>query len=374
MTLDDARTAPALPLTQHERLQREAATQPHLISFAGGLPDARLFPRKQFAAAFVEAMKGDEALQYGWPEGSTGLRDQIARELCSRGAKVIPEHVLITSGAQQALAIAMAALARTDLAIGFDAETYPGALDAARARNARIVGLEEKANAYYVMPAIRNPWGKRMSTSDCARVLTAANQHDACIIEDDAYAETTFSTAPPPPLLATAPERVFHVGTFSKTLCPGLRIGWLVAPERFQRAALEAKQTRDLQSSGLGQAVLETYLRGEHYCALKQRLRKRYARRARLMARAIRAHLPDFRFEAPEGGFSIWLESDLRVSDERLLELAVEEGVSFDPGSAFRREPAPRLALRLSYSLVDDESIVPGLVALARAVRRARAE
>lgn len=374
MSLDEAFTSSALPLTPNERLQRVAAARSEVISFAGGLPDPRLFPRKRFASAFLDAMNRDDALQYGWPEGSVTLRRYIARDLNQRGMKVTPERVLITSGAQQALAIAFTALGKQNLSVGFESETYPGALEAARDHKARIVSLEDRADAYYVMPAIRNPWGKPLSSQECAHVLATANRHHGCIIEDDAYAETTFSGAPTPPLAATAPERVFHVGTFSKTLCPGLRLGWLVAPESFQRAALEAKQARDLQSSGLGQAVVEAYLRGPHYDDLKQRLRRRYHRRARLMARALRRHLPTFHFEMPQGGFSIWLQSDHELNEERLLEIGVEEGVSFDLGSSFRRETCHRVALRLSYSRSDDSQIVAGVHRLARAVARARAE
>jgi len=368
--LDGSTASLALPLTHHERLQRIAAAEQNVISFAGGLPDARLFPRKQFAAAFLRSLESPQALQYGWPEGSARLRERVAHDLRARGAHVAAEQVLITSGAQQALTIAIAALARPGFAIGFESETYPGALDAAKARGARIVPLEQDARAYYVMPAIGNPRGKPMLPNERDQLLARAKRLRAFVIEDDAYAETTFEGEPPAPLLAAAPDRVFHVGTFSKTLCPGLRLGWLVAPERFQRRVLEAKQSTDLQSTGLSQAVLEVYLASGHFSGLKRRLRKHYARRARLLARAVHELLPDFRFDLPKGGFSLWLESELRESDERLLELAVAEGVSFDLGSAFRRDSSPQLTLRLSYSLVEDEQIVPGVVSLARAVAR----
>ncbi|HEY4105391.1 MAG TPA: PLP-dependent aminotransferase family protein [Polyangiaceae bacterium] len=358
-------------LTRHERLQRIAAALPDVISFAGGLPDPELFPERELCAAFRHAMlsHGRTALQYGWPEGSLCLRRYVAALLGARGADVDPKTVIITSGAQQAIALTLTALRRGPrFVFATERECYPGALDAARARGATFASLEARADVYYVMPEVSNPRGQRLSERERSELLERARAHDSCIIEDDAYAETAFSGELSRPLLADAPERVFQIGTFSKTLCPGLRIGWLVPPPRFARRILRAKQTQDLEANGLSQSILEAYLATGHYAHHLQRSRHHYARRARLLFDAVQAQLPSFVCGFPRGGFSLWLEAPFSGDDQELLELAIAEGTSFDPGSLFRREPRSNLALRLSYSALSDDEIASALPRLARAV------
>lgn len=359
-------------LSEHDRLQRLAAARSDVISFAGGLPDPKLFPRRELVRAFVATIERPScaALQYGWPEGLLGLRRYVAERLVERGARVEPNQVVITSGAQQAIFFSLHAALRPGATLGVEPESYPGALDAARAFGATLTPLEAPAHAYYVMPSLGNPRGQPLSPAARERLLERARRARACIIEDDAYADTVFSGRALRPLLADAKERVFHIGTFSKTLCPGLRVGWVVAPERYLRRMLRAKQDNDLQANGLSQALLEAYLEGGTFEALKARARRRYRRRARLLAEAVRRYLPEFRFGEPSGGFSLWLESELPVSDGALYDAALREGVSFDLGRAFRRAPAPGdpLCLRLSYSCVAEEQIEAGAERLARAL------
>jgi 2-aminoadipate transaminase len=375
---DEANAAPALEapafLSEHDRLQRLAANRADVISFAGGLPDSKLFPRRQLVRAFIATIERPScsALQYGWPEGLIGLRRYVAERLVERGAHVDPSHVVITSGAQQAISLSLHASLRRGGVIGIEAESYPGALDAARAFGAKLTSLEDAAQAYYVMPGLSNPRGQAMVSAARRGLLERARRARACIIEDDAYAETVFSGRASRPLLADAPERVFHVGTFSKTLCPGLRVGWVVAPERYLRRILRAKQNNDLQANGLSQSLLEAYLEQGTFEALKARSRRSYARRAQRLAEAVRRYLPEFRFDEPCGGFSLWLESDLRLTDDALFDAALGEGVSFDMGQAFRRVASETLSLRLSYSCVAEEQIVEGVRRLARALRAAR--
>lgn len=364
----DARNV-ALSLGRHDLLARVAAEKPGLISFAGGLPDPALFPKKALCEAFLVALEahGRSALQYGWPEGSLELRGEVARQLAARGAQVDPDGIIITSGAQQAILLALSSVSKRRH-VAVDEESYPGALDAFRAANAATVGLGDPAELYYVMPSISNPRGRTMPPAERSALLERARRHGGYVLEDDAYDGTQFSGRPSRPLLADAPERVFHIGTFSKTLCPGLRLGWLVPPRRFARRALRRKQNQDLQTNGLSQALLVEYLRQGRFEALQARARRHYRRKAQLLQASVAQRLPQFRCQPPGGGFSLWLESDLRCDEDRLLAVAIERGASFDPGSLFRVASKPGLALRLSFSVVSESAIDEGVARLARAI------
>jgi 2-aminoadipate transaminase len=341
-----------------------------MISFAGGLPDPQLFPRRRLAQAFTDALllPGCPALQYGWPEGYTRLREVVAERLRRRGVELDTARVLITSGAQQAISIALRACVPPGATVGIDAHSYPGALDALRAHGSRSSSVTLPADAYYVMPALSNPEGRTMSPLDRARLLAQARRSRAWLLEDDAYAETVFDGLPPAPLLAQAPERVFHIGTFSKALCPGLRIGWLVPPLSAFERCLRLKQASDLQANSLTQILIERYLTRGDFDAHLQRVRARYRRRAWLLARALRRELPQLRFQSPRGGFSIWAQSELPVDESALLDSALQHGVSFDAGGAFCRDAEPSLCLRLSFSSVADSEIEEGVRRLGRAL------
>jgi 2-aminoadipate transaminase len=364
-------SAATVALNARDLLARRAAETPGVISFAGGLPDPALFPKRQLTRAFVSALQSNAAaaLQYGWPEGSLELRQWIAGELCSRGAKVSAERIIITSGAQQAIQIAVASIS-DHARIAVEAESYPGALEIFRAAQAQLVPLTDQAGLYYAMPSVSNPRGSRMPDPERRALLARASVSKGFVIEDDAYDGTCFSGARHRPLLAEAPERVFHVGTFSKTLCPGLRIGWLVPPPRFAKRALRNKQASDLQANGLAQALVLEYLRSGHFPKLQKRARAHYRRKLERLLEAVRRELPQLRFDEPIGGFSLWLESEQEAEDTELLEAAMQQGASFDLGRQFRLGRARNLCIRLCFSAVPADDIEVGVSRIARALRQ----
>jgi len=364
-----SRSAP-LGLAPHEKLVRLAAASTDVISLAGGLPDPTLFPTNELGDALFRALSHshDSPLQYGWPEGDRELRAYVAGELERRGADVSPSDVIITSGAQQAIAIALSSIPRCRR-VEVDPETYPGALDIFRGAGLRVKDEPFGAQALYVMPSVSNPLGQRMSDGRKRELLARALADRSFLIEDDAYAETWFSGEVARPLVADHRDRVFHVGTFSKTLCPGLRIGWLVPPPHLARRALREKQRLDLQANGLAQALLVEYLKSGHFESHKRRAREHYRKKARRLIDSVRRHLPNWRFVPPGGGFSLWLESGLELDDQELLETAIAQGVSFDPGRLFRIS-AGRLALRLCYSAIEARDIDEGVRRLAGALER----
>ncbi|HEY0709332.1 MAG TPA: PLP-dependent aminotransferase family protein [Polyangia bacterium] len=356
-------TAPA----SIDQMIRTAAASPRVIGLGGGLPAEAQFPREALAASFLRVLQrqGSPALQYGWPEGQEPLRMWVAQRLQRRGATVDPDDVIITNGAQQAIAIASGLALRKGDVIGVEAESYPAALDLFRSRGLRLGSLRH-GRASYVMPGISNPRGRPMPDDQRAALLAQSG----AIIEDEAYADLDFAGHTVEPLLVAAPERTYHVGTISKTLCPGLRVGWLVVPRARRERALEIKQTVDLQSNSLAQAIVEDYLSHVDFEARLRVLRRFYRKRASQLAEAVRKALPSWSFSFPEGGFSLWLTTDATVDEKRFFERAIAEGVSFDLGSSFvrRRLPGPT-QVRLCFSAEKPGKFVEGARRLARAWR-----
>jgi 2-aminoadipate transaminase len=360
------------PMTSKvERLQRATAARPDVHSFAGGLPDPKMFPRSALTRAFLQAIGARDApaLQYGWPEGRPGLREFIAGRMRARGCPVHADDIIVTSGAQQAIAIATELVFRRSKTVALDAETYPGALDLFRARGLHVTCDPANARAAYVMPQLDNPRGRIMPERRRRQLLERASRQKLILIEDDAYADIVFRSKPNRPLFADAPDSAFYVGTFSKSLCPGLRVGWLVTPRRVRERALDIKRDSDLQANSLAQAILEAFFRDHDFEAGLAKACRGYRRRAARLAEALRRHLPEWSFEEPEGGFSIWIDSGEPGDDVALLEMASTFGTSFDPGSVFRVAESPTLSLRLCYSCLDEEHIEEGVIRLRRAWR-----
>ena len=332
-----------------------------MIGLAGGLPDASLFPRDAVRSALAAVMRDPKlaALQYGWPEGDEPMRAWLASRLSTEAHPLGPDDVIVTAGAQQAIAIAIESLAEPGATIGVSSASYPAALDLFRARGLTPTDAG-RAQMFYLMPEIGNPGGLPLDEASAARV----RETRAPVIADDAYAELRFDG------VRTRHgefDSAWRVATFAKTLCPGLRIGCLVPPREHRARALRMKRGADLQASGLGQAVLAELLRCFDYDAHLARVRAVYARRASALAASIRARFPAWKFSEPEGGFSIFVDTCTPGDDVAFLALASAHGVSFDPGRTFRVRPRDTIELRLCYSNVDERSIAEGVGRLARA-------
>jgi 2-aminoadipate transaminase len=341
-------------------LHRRAACRHDVIALAGGLPADELLPRAALAAVIVDVTRTSAALQYGWPEGDERVRAWIARRLAARGFAISPARVIVTTGAQQALALVAAELAGARIAVG-DA-TYPAALDAFEAAGAHATC--GTADARYVIPGATNPVG--VDVADRGVVLASGAQ----LVVDEAYAELRFDGRVARPLAADAPDRTWHVGTISKTLCPGLRVGWLVPPAQRHAAVLARKQAADLQTSGFSQLALARLLDVIDYDATLARARQCYAARAARLYGALRRHAPELRTREPEGGFSVWCETDTRGDDLALLEIALANGVSLDPGHVFRPGDAHApVAFRLCFSFAPYDQLDEGVRRIARAWR-----
>jgi 2-aminoadipate transaminase len=321
-------------------LQKQAAARPDVIGLAGGLPADELLPRAALARTLGDVTASrEDALQYGWAEGTEQLRRWIAGRLAARGAVIDPEHIIVTAGAQQALSITAHLLGGT-IAVG-DA-TYAAAIDAFTRAGAQVAC--DSGTARYVIHGVSNPHGVELV--DRGALLAEPGP----LIVDEAYAELRFDGATPRPLLADARDRVWHVGTISKTIAPGLRVGWLIPPAAHHGAALELKSAADLQTSSLSQAALARLLATTDYDALVARARAAYAERAWALADALHHFAPSLQFCEPEGGFSLWIETNRPGDDIALLRRMLDAGVMVDPGSAFCPAPRETIALRASYS------------------------
>ncbi|MBV8761417.1 MAG: PLP-dependent aminotransferase family protein [Deltaproteobacteria bacterium] len=337
-------------------LQKEAAGRDDVIGLAGGLPADELLPRDALAKALADVTASrDDALQYGWPEGTEQLRGWIASRLAARGAHVDPERIIVTAGAQQALTISARVL-RGTIAVG-DA-TYAAAIDAFTRAGAKVA--RDHGGARYVIHGVANPQGVELV--DRAALLASTGP----LIVDEAYAELRFDGHTPRPLIADAPDRVWHIGTISKTIAPGLRIGWLIPPAKHHAAALDQKAAADLQTSSLTQAALARLVTQLDVDALIARARAAYREKAAALGEALHRAAPQLRFREPEGGFSIWIETGREGDDLALLRRCLDAGVMVDPGSAFRPEPVPTIAIRASYSNATPDQLAEAARRLAR--------
>ncbi|HEY8925755.1 MAG TPA: PLP-dependent aminotransferase family protein [Polyangia bacterium] len=349
---------------------RRAAAAPGVINLGGGLPADAQFPRAELSAAFTRVLQAGagQALQYGWVEGQAQLRDRIAERLRARGARVSADDIVVTNGAQQALSLATDLLLPAGAKVGVEAATYPAALTLFRSRRLTPVALPD-GRATYVQTTLNNPTGTALPEEDYRSLA----RRRSAVIEDDAYGDLTFVPDGRAPFLVTAPRRTYHVGTFSKTLCPGLRVGWLVVPRVARERARHLKETDDLQANSLAQAVVNDYLGHVDFDRRVEVLRRYYRGRAARLAEALHRAVPAWRFRFPQGGFCLWIETDAAVDERRFAELALEEGVSFDPGSDFQvgRAAGAPTTLRLCFSYVSPARFGAGARRLARAWRRA---
>jgi len=355
--------------------------RPDVISLAGGLPSPRHFPVQETLLALGDLLGDDPGvLQYSSTEGDPALREWIAAR---HGAR--PDEVLVTAGSQQALDL----IARVTLEVGDPVALadpgYVGAIQALRLSGGSLVGvptdghglcvevLEERLGAglrprlVYVVPNFHNPTGATLSAGRARHLARLADRFGFLIVEDDPYREIRFSGEAPPPL-ATLTDRVVSIGTISKVLFPGLRVGWMVAPPSLAPALALVKQAVDLHTSTLAQKVaLHLMTRPDFLADHLGILRGHYESQARVLCEALDDAFGDrLDVAPPEGGLFLWARVRRPgVDTETLLPTAVDRGVGYVPGSAFSVTAPHRASLRLSYATVPPEDLVDGAHRLA---------
>lgn len=373
--------------------------QPDIISFAGGIPDPALFPAEAFAAAFQEALSAGQqgaALQYSVSEGYLPLRQWIAGHMAEIGILCGAENVLITSGSQQALDyLGKLLLSPGDTAL-VGAPTYLGALAAFNAYEPRYDQLSPAGNrtaeSYaaqaeaagsavkfaYLSPDFANPTGETLDRTGRLRLLETAEALDCAIIEDAAYQALRYDGTPVPPVLALELAqkgsidacRTVYCGSFSKTLSPGLRLGWVVAAAPVISQLVLLKQAGDLHTSTINQMAVHRVAEdgfGPHVA----KLREAYGSRRDAMLAALEAHMPDgVSWTRPEGGMFVWQTLPNGMDGAALLAQSLQtERVAFVPGQAFFADGSGANTIRLSFSNSDAAAIAHGIARLGRLIR-----
>ena len=363
--------------------------KPGIISFAGGLPSPKTFPIAEFDAASHKVLSedGQAALQYAASEGFPALREAVAAML---PWNVDPAQVLITTGSQQGLDLVAKILIDGGSKILVETPTYLGALQAFTPMEPAVVSVAsddegvvvddlvakaKDARFIYLLPNFQNPTGRSMSEARRAAVSAAAAQAGLPIIEDNPYGELWFDEEPPLPLSARNPEGCIYLGSFSKVLAPGLRLGFLVAPKHIYPKLLQAKQAVDLHTPSFTQRMVAEVLKGNFLDRHVPTIRALYKSQRDAMLVALEREMAglDVQWNTPAGGMFLWARLPEGMSAVDLLPQAVERGVAFVPGAAFYADHADARTLRLSFVTASVEQINIGVKALAEAIRSARA-
>jgi 2-aminoadipate transaminase len=359
--------------------------KPGIISFAGGLPSPKTFPIDAFAAACATVLKtdGEGALQYAASEGYAPLREWVAASL---PWTVDPAQVLITTGSQQALDLIAKVLVDKDSKVLVETPTYLGALQAftpmepqfisvaSDAEGIDIADLSAKAKGarfLYVLPNFQNPTGRSMSEARRAELSAAAAQLGLPIVEDNPYGDLWFDAPPPLPLTARNPNGCIYMGSFSKTLAPGLRLGFLVAPKALYPKLLQAKQAADLHTPSFNQRMVAEVLKGNFLDAHVPTIRALYKSQRDAMLAALDTHLAGsgITWNTPDGGMFLWLQLPMGMSAVELLPKAVARNVAFVPGAAFYADTPQQNTLRLSFVTASVDQINIGIAALAEVLK-----
>jgi 2-aminoadipate transaminase len=365
---------------------------PDVISFAGGFPDPRTFPRERTSELLAEfAATGEtSAFQYAPTRGLAGTLDAFAGRIgATQGRRPDEDELLITSGAIEALElVGKSFLDRGDLVV-VEGPTYLGAIMAFRSFEADVVavpmdehGLEVgelerqlaaglRPKLLYTIPDHQNPAGVSLAAERREPLVELARRHGFLIVEDVAYRELSFDPEPVPSLWSLAPDVVVQAGTTSKTFLPGVRLGWAVGPAEIAAQLVNAKQNTDQCAGALGQRLFEEYVRRGWIDEQLAHSRALYRGKSERMLAALERHMPPgTRWTEPRGGFFSWLTLPNGGDAGDLAKRAAENGVGVVPGTLFFPDGRGGDNVRLSFSMVDETLIDEGIERLAALVRR----
>jgi 2-aminoadipate transaminase len=370
--------------------------QPGIISFAGGLPAPDFFPVREFeeACRHVLRQQASIALQYGPTEGYQPLREWLAETMSKYGIWVEPENILTVNGSQQGLDLLGRIFIDPDTCVITSHPTYLGAIQAWNAYQARYrtVPLDDEGMCVdelesaitcgprpcfvYVLPNFHNPAGTTLPLERRERLAEIARKHDLVIIEDDPYGELRYEGEDITPIFRLAPERTIYLSTFSKTLSPGIRLAWVVAPKPIISRLVQAKQGADLHTGTFVQMLAHDICHRGILREHVKRLRRAYRRRRDTMLEALEEHWPQgCSWPRPLGGLFLWARVPERINTRDFLAKAVEAQVAYVPGHAFYPGgQGGENALRLNFSYSSEEIINEGIYRLGMAMKKELAQ
>ncbi len=367
--------------------------QPDIISFGGGLPAPEMFPVREFQEAcdYVLRTEGARALQYGPTEGFPPLKQYLVERMRKYGVPAEDENILLTNGSQQALDLLGKVFVDDKMVVCTERPTYLGALQAWNAYEANYctVPLDDQGMVVdeleaaiqrhhprfiYVLPNFHNPAGVSLSEERRYKLVEIALKYDVFIIEDDPYGELRFEGQDLTPIVTLAKERTIYVCTFSKTLSPGIRLGWIVAPQKVISKLVQAKQGSDLHTSTFVQMVANDVCERGILRQHVKRIRATYKERRDTMLDAMAEFFPEsVTWTRPQGGLFLWVTTPPAVDTIDLFKTAVAEKVAYVPGNSFYANDESEGAhhMRLNFSYCKPEVIVEGIRRLGVALKKA---
>ncbi len=363
---------------------------PDIISFGGGFPAAESFPTEGLNIATEKVMKqmSSQALQYGPTDGYKPLREKISERMNNLNVKCSAEDILITSGSQQGLEFSAKIFINSGDGIVCESPTYLGALNAFKAYQPEFYECDTDENGMipehleeilknnnikfiYAIPDFQNPSGNTWSRERRESLVKLANKYDVIIIEDNPYGDLRYEGESMPSIKSLDTEgRVIFLGTFSKILCPGFRLGWVVAVPELLAKYNFVKQGADLQSSTTTQMIAAEFLLANDLDAHISSITDLYRKRRDAMISAMEEMFPpEVSFTRPEGGLFLWLTFPEYINGRELAKKAIDKKVAFVPGGAFYPHPGHENFARLNYSACDEEKIREGIKRLAEVIK-----
>ena len=383
----------------------ELTQQPDIISFAGGMPAPELFPIEEMKTAcdVVLSEMGAVALQYSTTEGYAPLREMLARNMARYGINVDADNIVITSGSQQALDLIGKLLINPGDRILTENPSYLGALQAFTAYQAQYVtvplddeglqvsqleaALRTGPKFMYILPNFQNPTGVTLSLTRRYDLIALAEEYGIPIVEDDPYGQLRFEGEHLKPLVTLDAEyegcegsgsytgNVIYTSTFSKTLAPGLRLGWIVAPKDVVAKIVQMKQGTDLHTSSFDQMVAYEVARGGFLDRHVRHIREVYRQRRDVMLHAMEDSFPpEVHWTHPQGGLFLWVTTPESINTADLLKEAIQQKVAFVPGHSFHPTGGGHNTMRLNFSNASEEMIVEGIRRMAVAIKQRLAQ
>jgi 2-aminoadipate transaminase len=360
--------------------------RPEVTSFAGGLPSPATFPVERMQAAFDKVLSthGKVALQYGPTDGYAPLREWVANSLSTDGAKILPEQILMTSGSQQGLDLLGKVLIDEGSKVLVETPSYLGALQAFSVYGPQFASVPtddaglvpeavaevgQGARLLYALPNFQNPTGRSLSIERRAKLVEVCASMGLPLIEDDPYGALSYRGEPMPKMLNMNPGGVIYMGSFSKILTPGIRLGYVVAPIPLARKLEQAKQATDLHTAQLTQMVVHEVVKDGFLTEHIPTIRKLYSDQCQAMLHALEEHFPKAAtWTRPEGGMFIWVTLPKHIDTSKLIDEAIAQNIAFVPGAPFYANEPEHNTLRLSFVTVPPEKIRAGVAVLGKLI------